>query len=137
MGLYLCVFDGDDEVEGVEVGYYEDFGTLRDVVCERLEGGVAGSEFPVLMHHSDCDGIWSASEAQALQKELERISVELGGLAPVALPSGWKQNVAKSIGISPTNLSECFFDVDGEPLLKRMIGLCACAVDRRLPILFQ
>jgi hypothetical protein len=35
------------------------------------------------------------------------------------------------------NLLETFFDVDGEPLLDRLIGLCRVASSRNLPILFQ
>ena len=42
MGLYLCVFassDLDEEVDGVEVGSYDDFHTLRTAIAEQLEGG--------------------------------------------------------------------------------------------------
>ncbi len=76
MGLYLCVFDGDDEIEGVEVGSYEDFGTFRDTVRDSLEHGDSGSRFPVLMKHSDCDGMWTPREAEALHAELTLIAQE-------------------------------------------------------------
>ena len=33
MGLYLCIFDEDEEVDGVEVGLYSDFNALRDYVA--------------------------------------------------------------------------------------------------------
>lgn len=137
MGLYLCVFDVDDEVEGVEIGSYDDFSVFRDTVCDRLEGGVYGSRFPVLMGHSDCDGEWSAAEAAALMEELSSIAEELAREPPVALPDGWKRSVASAIGLSPKNLLEGFFDVDGEPLIERLQGLCRCSVQRGLPILFQ
>lgn len=137
MGLYLCVFDGDDEVEGVEVGSYGDFGILRDVVRDSLEGGAVGSRFPILMRHSDCDGTWSPEEARFLQLELGTIARELARQPPIPLGDGWKKPVARSLGLSPTSLLDCFFDVDGEPLLERLRGLCACSVERGLPILFQ
>jgi len=52
MGLYLCVFDGEEELDGVEVGFYADFGTFRNAVVRHLENGKAGSRFPTLIHHS-------------------------------------------------------------------------------------
>ena len=48
MGLYLCVFEADDidnELEGVEVGGYDDFGRLRETVSDRLEEGKWGSRW--------------------------------------------------------------------------------------------
>lgn len=39
MGLYLCVFDDDIELEGVEVGVYEDFNFFRDAVTATVEHG--------------------------------------------------------------------------------------------------
>ena len=45
MGLNLVIFDGDDEVESVDVGAYSDFGNFRDAVAQNLEGGVVGSRF--------------------------------------------------------------------------------------------
>lgn len=65
MGLYLCVFDddeADDDLDGVEVGGYDDFGALRQTVCERLEGRAWGSRFPIFMNHADSSGDWSADE---------------------------------------------------------------------------
>lgn len=136
MGLYLCIFDGDEEMEGLEVGSYGDFEVFRKCVRERLEGGDNGARFPTLMTHSDCDGEWSASDAKLLAVELETIEREFNELPPTAL-SGWQRSVASSLGLSPRNLSECFFDVDGEPLFERLRGLCASSVERGLPILFQ
>jgi len=137
MGLYLCVFDGEDELEGVEVGRYGDFGLFRDTVRDRLERGVPGARFPILMKHSDCDGVWSPEEAEALREELAIIAGELAQEPPMPLPEGWKRSVARTLGLSPANLLDCFFDVDGEPLVDRLRGLCSCAAQRRLPILFQ
>lgn len=137
MGLYLCIFEGDDELEGVEVGRYHDFGGFRDAVCERLESGRWASRFPVLMSHSDCDGAWSPDEARALDAELQVIGDELARLPPVPLPDDWQREVARTFGLHPANLGACFFDVDGEPLVERLRALCRCAVQRGLPILFQ
>jgi hypothetical protein len=137
MGLYLCVFDGEEELDGVEVGHYKDFATLRDTIRDQLEGGTYGARFPVFMTHSDCDGEWSPAEAAIVQDELAIISKELTRLPPIPIDEGWKQSVVRMLGLAPKNLCECFFDVDGEPLLDRIMGLCKRSVQRGLPILFQ
>jgi hypothetical protein len=137
MGLYLCIFDGDEEVDGVEVGPYADFGTFRDCIVRELEGGSAGSKLPTLILHSDCDGEWSPSEAGELEKELISIGNEFRRLPPIPIGSDWKKQVVKNIGLRTNNLYDCFFDVDGEPLLERLIGLAKLSQARNLPILFQ
>src|SRR5206468_1590548 len=58
MSLYLCIFRGDEEIEGVEVGSYADFGRFRDTVAEKLEDGRQGSRFPLLQLHPDSEGEW-------------------------------------------------------------------------------
>jgi len=70
MGLYLCIFDGDEDVDGVEVGAYADYNALRDYIVRDLEAGKVGSRFPTFILHSDCDGEWSVAECQMLQGEL-------------------------------------------------------------------
>jgi len=137
MGLYLAIFDGEDELDGVEVGMYGDFGVFRDAVVNHLENGVAGSRFPVLILHSDCDGQWSSREAAALEKELEEIGARFRELPPIPFNAEWQQQIAETVGIRPRNLYDCFFDVDGEPLLERLIGLVQLSQARNLPILFQ
>ena len=137
MGLYLCVFDEDEEVEGVEVGAYGDFGRFRDAVQAQLEGGVRGSRFPTLMLHSDCDGSWSSSDAAVLEQELRDISEEFQRLPAISIPDGWQVSVARMIRLVPATLYDCFFDVDGEPLLGRLRELGRVAAERGLPILFQ
>lgn len=137
MGLYLCIFDGDEELEGVEMGSYTDFGTFRSAVETHIEGGVEGSRCPTLMLHSDCDGLWSPEESALLQAELAMIVQAFMELPPEPLGDGWKPEVAKMFGLRPANLYECFFDVDGEPLLDRLMGLAQISVERNLPILFQ
>lgn len=137
MGLYLAVFDEGEELDGVEVGSYDDFAFFRDAVISNVEGGTAGSRCPTLVLHSDCDGEWSPDEAALLETELEEIASEFASLPPVSLGEGWKPDVAKKFGIRPASLVDCFFDVDGEPLLERLIGLAKLSQERNLPILFQ
>ena len=137
MGLYLCIFDGDEEVDGVEVGPYADFDVFRDCIVRELEGGNAGSKFPTLILHSDCDGEWSPSEAGELEKELMTIGNKFRRLPPIPISSDWRRQVVKRFGLQINNLYDCFFDVDGEPLLERLINLAKLSQQRNLPILFQ
>src|SRR5688572_10279375 len=138
MGLYLCVFDGDEELDGVEVGRYSDFKVLREAIARHLEEGRYGSRYRVLQIHEDSDGEWSPEESEKLEAELREMSARLRELPPGPYPGDWQAEVAKSMGLSaPTSLYDCFIDVDGEPLLERLIGLCQLARARSLPILFQ
>jgi hypothetical protein len=141
MGLYLCVFvsrDADDELEGVEVGSYDDFHLLRTTVAERLEGDQWASRFPVLLSHEDSDGEWTPQEALALSRELRTIEDELAALPAIGFPEGSRQSgVANAMGVVPASLAECFIDVDGEPLLERLRDLADLAAERGCPISFQ
>ena len=137
MGLYLCIFAGEEEVDGVEVGPYTDFDKFRDCVVRELEGGIAGSKFPTLILHSDCDGEWSPSESDKLERELMEIGDEFRQQRPIHIGSDWQKRVMNSSGVEIGNLYDCFFDVDGEPLLERLIGLARLSKNRNLPILFQ
>jgi hypothetical protein len=137
MGLYLCVFDGDEEIEGVEVGPYADFNFFRETVVSVVEQGQLGSSCPTLTTHPDSDGEWSPSQASQLLQEFDLIENELSKRPPVELDSSWKKEVAKRVGVAPRNLLACFFDVDGEPLVLRLRGLAEKSVQMGLPILFQ
>ena len=138
MGLYLCVFDGDEELEGVEVGSYADFGDFRDAIAQQLEGGRPGSRFPVLMLHSDCEGSWGAEEAGRLESELRTIAAELRERPSVPFPPGsWRAEVARQLGLKVRTLLDSYIDVDGEPLVERLIELTKIAVRAGKPILFQ
>jgi hypothetical protein len=137
MSLYWCVFAGRTEVDGVDAGAYADFNALRQVVAARLEGGSAGSRFPVLMRHSDCDGEWSAAACAALRDELAILSAEMKAHPPLPFPDSWQRRVAAAVGLNPANAFESFIDVDGEFLLGRLQGLAELAVERGQPILFQ
>ncbi len=137
MSLYLVVFDDENELDGVGVGAYADFSTFRDAVVNNLEGGVAGCRFPILILHSDCDGEWSPGEAAALERELVEIGSRFRELPAIPLRAEWQKQVAKARGIQPLTLYDCFFDVDGQPLLERLIGLAKLSQAKGLPILFQ
>lgn len=137
MGLYLTIFDGNEELEGVEIGSYADFNAFRDHIINALEAGDAGSRFPVLIIHSDCDGVWSPEESALLEMEMHTIQKELCGLPPIELPDGWQRDIAKLFGLMPSNLNDCFFDVDGEILTERLIKLAQVSQESAQAILFQ
>ena len=114
---------------------YSDFGSFRDAAVP-LEAGKAGSRFPTLILHSDCDGEWTPEQSVALETELKAISAEFAVMPTVPL-DGWKLQIAKLLGLRPASLYECFFDVDGEPLLERLLDLSRLSQSRNLPIIFQ
>lgn len=138
MGLYLCVFDeSGDELEGVEVGSYEDFNFFRDAVIATVEQGNVGAVCPVLNNHSDSDGEWTTLEAHKLLLELDRTAEVLKQYPPVEFNSEWKKQTARMFGLNPQNLADCFFDIDGEPLIDRMRQLAQVSISVGQPILFQ
>ncbi len=137
MGLYLCIFSEDEELDGVEVGHYADFEFFRSTVTETLEHGTKGGRFPVLINHSDSDGQWSPDEVPELRSELVAIRSGLGQLPPIPFRAEWQQEAAGSVGLAPLSFEETFIDVDGEPLLVRLIHLCDVAIASHCPILFQ
>ena len=109
MGLYLCIFDeDDDELGAVDVGHYSDFGDFRDRVAQsattqpkrRLFGRSERTPYPVLMEHSDCDGEWSVAEASVLLQELEQISGEFAKQAARPFPANsWQANWTAEVRI--------------------------------------
>jgi hypothetical protein len=138
MGLYLCVFatdEVDEELDGVDVGGYDDFHEFRQAVCDHLENGNWASKFPMLMNHSDSDGTWSSSEAAAMSAELSAIEERFRQLQPLAA-EGWKEKLFRMYG-PPHSLADYFIDVDGESLIERLSELAALAVRRGRPISFQ
>lgn len=137
MGLYLCIWDESDEIEGVEVGSYADYGRFIEAVVKHVEGGTKGAMCPTLTLHSDSDGEWDAATCVKLRSELELIADSFLKLPPIPLTEPWQAKVAKTVGLKPGVLSDCFFDVDGEPLIHRLKALCDVAIERGRPILFQ
>lgn len=137
MGLYLCVFKEDEELDGLEVGSYDDFGFLRDTIAASLEGGDRGSRFPVLMLHPDNDGAWSVDECRDLEREIRFIGDAFRQAPPVGFRSSWQRQVAKELNLRPICLNDSFIDVDGQPVLDRLLELCQLAQKVGEPILFQ
>lgn len=137
MSLYLCVVAEGDEVAGVDVGGYGDFNAFRRTVVDELERGCAGSQFPTLIRHSDCDGEWSVEACARLQRELEAIAAAMKVLPPVNFPAEWQKNTARALGLEPRNAFESFIDVDGACLVERLLSLAGIALSRKQPILFQ
>lgn len=137
MGLYLCVWEESDEVDGVDVGSYADYGRFVDPIIEHVEAGKRGSKCPIITMHSDSDGQWALEECARLKHDLEWIQRVFSSLPPAPIPAGWQTQVAKTLGIKPATLADSFFDIDGEQLIGRLIGLCQIAVDSRRGILFQ
>jgi hypothetical protein len=135
MSLYLCIFAGDRELDGVEAGPYADFNALRHTILQEFGGAAAA--FPTLLGHSDCDGEWSPSDCVLLGRELAGIAAALKQRPAIGFPSVWQAEVARSIGLNPRNAFECFIDVDGQFLLDRLQHLAELAVQHQLPILFQ
>lgn len=137
MGLYLCIFNNDEELESVEIGFYSDFNFLRDTVVATVENSRFGTVCPVFVMHSDSDGEWSHEQSEQLLKELYIIEEKFTSLPPVDFNSEWKRAVAKECGISTKCLLDCFFDINGEPLIERLKGLAELSIKNRLPIYFQ
>ena len=138
MSLYLCVFDASgEEVEGIDVGSYADFNFFRDAVAAAVENGEFGSVCPILNTHSDCDGEWTVVEAAGLLLELDRIEREFSRYSAVDFNSDWKREISKNRGRQPETLLDCFFDIDGEPLVGRLRELASASISVGCPILFQ
>jgi hypothetical protein len=130
VSLYLCVFAGEQEMEGVEVGPYSDYNALREYIVRELEGGVAGSLFPVFILHSDCDGEWSVEDCRKLYLELPAIGAAMKARPPAS-------RGGSGTAIHPHNAFESFVDVDGQFLLDRLFDLVEVALQKGRPILFQ
>jgi hypothetical protein len=52
-------------------------------------------------------------------------------------PPGWQAALAKTLKLEPRNALESFIDVDGTPLLLRLLDLVEMALSAGEPILFQ
>lgn len=137
MGLYLCAFKDDEEIEGVDVGSYSDYGRFTDAIVFNLEKGKRGDRFPLITLHPDSDGEWQVSDLDTLESSLREIRFAFEQLPSAPLEEAWQKQVAKILGLKLENLSSCFFDVDGEPLLDRLIDLTSKAKAAGVPILFQ
>lgn len=100
-------------------------------------GRGVGSRFPTLMRHSDSDGVWSPVDSSGLLGELTEIRKRYGQTPSAAVVGDWQKRVAKDLGLKPTTLAESFIDVDGEPLLDRLLEFARASVRHQRPISFQ
>jgi Immunity protein 70 len=138
MGLYLTVFDdNDEELDGVEIGSYLDYDLFIQNVINDVEGGVQGTACPALTLHHDSEGEWNSEEAVKLRTELQKITEVFKSNPPVKHNSAWVAEVMSNVGLKPTNAYESFIDVDGEFLIDRLIGLAELSIKTGFPILFQ
>jgi hypothetical protein len=136
MGLCPCVFENDEQLDGVDVGSYADFGHFRDAVA-RLAAGPTASKYPTLLLHSDCDGEWTVDQSADLEKEPQAIAIAFHALPVQDYNSPWQIEVAKFLELRPRSLYDSFIDVDGEPLIERLLTHCRLSQEHRQPILFQ
>ena len=140
MGLYLCIFAAgghDEDLEGVEIGGYDDFNDFRRAIAGRLEDGRWGSRFPVLMNHRDSEGEWTPAQAAALRQELAGIRAGLAALPAPDYPPGWQREAARQTGHQPATLADYYIDADGENLIDRLTALAEYATRTGLPIIFM
>ena len=73
----------------------------------------------------------------SLQNKIKNLEIVAGKkLPPQDLNSDWQYEVAEELGIKPKNLYECFFDIDGQFILAKLIDLAELAINKKLPILF-
>ena len=137
MALYFCVFDGDQELDGVDVGSYEDYSWFLSTVTTELENLRPGLRYPTLVLHPECDGAWDSKDCRELEAELADIEQRGRSLPPVPFRSAWQSAVALEVGLVCRNLADCFIDVNGESLLARLRGLARLAAERGFPLLMQ
>jgi len=137
MGLYLCAFAEEDEIEGIDVGSYSEYGRFVETIVAILENAERGSKYPLITLHSDCDGEWSAKDLDTLQANLVEIREAFRKLPAFAIEERWQKQIAKTHGLKQDNLSDCFFDVDGEPLIDRLLDLIQKAKASEVAVLFQ
>jgi hypothetical protein len=137
VGLYLCIFDEDEEIAGVSVGSYADFAALREYISFSIDGARKHTNFTTLMTHTDSDGEWSPAECAKLISELGELASIMSRQPHVAFASEWQRSVARSRDLTPSSALESFIDVDGNFLINSLLELASLAVDRKLPIVFQ
>jgi len=137
MGLYLCVFDEGEDVEGIDCGGYSDWNAFIAAVVEHVEHGQRGTRVPLLTMHSDSDGEWSPAECVVLERALDEIEAVFRRQPAQPPRDGWRAQVAADLELQFDSLWDCFFDVDGENLIERLRGLAKVALDRDRPIRFQ
>jgi hypothetical protein len=136
MGLYLCVFRGDEELLGFDVGSYDDFERFRDEA--RARDRRVFRRYGVLRVNMSPTTHWSPRDAAKLASEVVHLREALRGVPARPFPPGsWQAARAAELGLAPASLADCFIDLDGASLFDRLLALCHVAVEAREPILFQ
>ena len=130
MSLYLCVFDGDEELDGVEIGSYEDWKAFLQTITDILENGTSGSRFPLLTREVTYDGLWTSFDCAQLEQDLTTIKREFARHPSTSPPQPGSENGDRSLYTQ-------FRDVDGSLLIDRLIDLCKLADKSEKAILFQ
>jgi hypothetical protein len=136
VGLYLCVFRGDEELLGVDLGSYEDFERLRNAA--RARDGRVFRRYGTLRVNITPTARWSPRDVARLASELTALREALRREPPVSFaPGSCQAERARELGLAPASLADCFVDVDGRPLWDGLLALCRLSVEAREPILFQ
>lgn len=89
------------------------------------------------MNHPDSDGVWPVKDLPGLESELSEIEAGLERLPSQPFLAGWPRRTAQELSPGAMNLGESFIDVDGEPLVARLLSLVRTALTENLPIWFQ
>jgi hypothetical protein len=73
MSLYLCIYEYECEIHGIDVGSYSDFNAFRTKLFHFCESNKIVNPLYTLMNHSDCEGEWTPLECKKLVSELHFI----------------------------------------------------------------
>jgi hypothetical protein len=125
-------YDDGDPVELAEcdMGAYSDFGAFRDLVAKHLDP----ARFPILMDHSDCDGVWPLADIPRLERELRTIAEAFKGLPPEEPVGGLE--FAAEYRVGARTLYDCVHVVSGENTFEALLALCGRAREFQRPITF-
>ncbi|MFG0251629.1 MAG: Imm70 family immunity protein [Phycisphaerales bacterium JB038] len=138
MSLCIALFEDDlvdQEIDGLEWGGCDDFEAFRARVADELLEGDWRRGFPVLLTVVDNSAGWPADHVADLAVELRAIAEAFDAL-PSELhdPESWQASVLAQLGREPSSLREFFIDVDGQPVIDRLLELAeqAATLDRPL-----
>lgn len=141
MALHLAVRQGDQEIEGFEIGSFVDFDRFLNHVVQTLEGGNPGTKFPAVSNgperdESDGDD-WSVKYCERLRAELSALGEAMKSQPPVPFASPQQEKAARGKGLTPSNAYESFINDKGEFLIDGLQRLVNAAVERKLSIQFM
>jgi hypothetical protein len=138
VGLCLYILDRDppyDDGEPLElaecdVGAYSDFGAFRGLIAKHLDDEL----YPVLMDHSDCDGVWPLEDICELERELREIAAAFRKLPPEEPVGGLE--FAAEYRLGAKSLYDCVHVVGGRNTFEALLELCTKAREFQRPITF-